>query len=73
MRYHRPVGTPGDGDDEAEDGRDPLIEALVADVDMSLVRRNLALTPQERLDQLAEMQRFAEELTEAGRKARAPR
>jgi hypothetical protein len=55
------------------DDRDPLIEALVRDVDLSLVRRNLALTPQERLDQLAEMQRFAAALAEAGRKARLGR
>ena len=53
--------------------RDPVVEALLRDVDMSLVRRNLALTPQERLDQLAEMQRFAAELAEAGRRARLPR
>jgi len=52
---------------------DPVVEALVLDVDMSLVRRNLQLTPQERLDQLAEMQRFAAELADAGRRARLPR
>ena len=51
----------------------PVIEALVLDVDMSLVRRNLAMTPQERLDQLAEMQRFAAELAAAGRRARQRR
>jgi len=32
--------------DEIDDRRDPVIEALVLDVDMSLVRRNLAMTPQ---------------------------
>jgi hypothetical protein len=55
------------------DEEDPLVEALVRDVDMSLIRRNLALTPQQRFEQLAEMQRFAAELAEAGRKARLPR
>jgi hypothetical protein len=55
---------------DTDDDRDPVVEALVRDVDMSLLRRNLALTPQQRLDQLAEMQRFAAELVEAGRKAR---
>jgi len=59
------MGEPGSDDD-----RDLLVEALIRDVDMSLVRRNLRLTPQERLDQLVEMQRFAAELARAGRKAR---
>jgi len=57
--------------DSAGHDRDPLIEALMRDVDMTLLRRNLKLTPQQRLDQLAEMQRFAAALAEAGRKARA--
>ena len=59
------------GDRDAHADRDPVIEALIRDVDMSLVRRNLKLTPQERFDQLAEMQRFAEALGAAARKARA--
>jgi hypothetical protein len=50
--------------------QDPLLEALIRDVDMSLIRRNLQLTPQQRIDQLVEMQRFAAELAKAGRKAR---
>jgi hypothetical protein len=53
--------------DEDED-RDPLVEALVRDVDMSLIRRNLKMTPQQRVEQLMEMQRFAAELRQAGRK-----
>jgi hypothetical protein len=61
------------GSPDLDPDRDPLIEALVQDVDMSLVRRNLRLTPQERIDQLIEMQRFAAELAEAGRRARQPR
>ena len=56
---------------EQDDDRDPLIEALIRDIDMSLLERNLRLTPQQRLEQLIEMQRFAAELAEAGRKARA--
>ena len=55
---------------EIDDDRDPVVEALVRDVDMSLVRRNLLLTPQERIDQLVEMQHFAAALADAGRKAR---
>jgi len=66
MRYHLSV-------DPAEQDRfrDPLVEALKRDVDMTLLERNLKLTPQQRIDQLIEMQRFAAELVEAGRKARA--
>lgn len=67
------MATPGNGRDAGDGSPDPLIEALVAGVDMSLIRRNLALTPQQRLDQLVEMQRFAQELAAAGRKARARR
>ena len=60
----------GLGDHDEHDDRDPVVEALVRDVDMTLIRRNLAMTPEERLEQLMEMQRFAAELREAGRKAR---
>jgi hypothetical protein len=49
---------------------DPLVEALKRDLDMSLLHRNLKLTPQQRLDQLVEMQRFAADVAEAGRQAR---
>jgi hypothetical protein len=38
---------------------------------MTLIRRNLKMTPDQRLEQLMEMQRFAAELREAGRKARS--
>ena len=57
-------------DVDADQDRDPLIEALKRDLDMSLLRRNLKLTVQQRIDQLIEMQRFAAELAEAGRKVR---
>ena len=40
---------------------------------MTLLERNLKLTPQQRIDQLVEMQRFAADWFEAGRKAREPR
>jgi len=66
MRY--PVGV-----DQRDDDRDPLIEALKRDVDVTLLERNLKLTPQQRIDQLVEMQRFAAELAEAGRKSRERR
>ena len=41
------------------------------DVDVTLLERNLKLTPQQRIEQLIEMQRFAAALVKAGRKARA--
>lgn len=68
MRYHGDVDSA-----ERDDYHDPLVEALMRDVDMTLIERNLKLTPQQRLDQLIEMQRFAAELAEAGREARARR
>ncbi len=49
---------------------DPVIEAYKKDVDMSLIRRNLRLSYEERLDQLAKLQQFAEDLRIAGRKAK---
>jgi len=50
---------------------DPVVEAYKKDIDLTLLRRNLSLTVEERLLQLMELQRFAEELQAAGRRARA--
>ena len=49
---------------------DPVTEAYKKDVDRTLLRENLKRTPEERLDNLMELQRFAEELRRAGREAR---
>ena len=68
MRYHGSVDS-----GERDEYRDPLVDALMRDIDLTLLHRNLKLTPQQRLDQLIEMQRFAVELAKAGRKVRAPR
>lgn len=46
---------------------DPVIEAFRADVDRTLLRENLRLSVEERLLQLMELQKFAEELRKAGR------
>ena len=46
---------------------DPVVEVYKRDVDRTLLRRNLALSPEQRLVQLMELQRFAEELRRAGR------
>ena len=49
---------------------DEIIELYMRDVDRTLLRENLKLTPTQRIEQLMEMQRFAEELQRAGREAR---
>ncbi len=48
---------------------DPVIEAYKKDVDRTLIRENLKLTPDERLRQLVAFQRSAQELRRAGREA----
>ncbi len=45
---------------------DLVIERYMRDVDRTLLRRNLSLTPEQRLEQLQELARFAEELRRAG-------
>ena len=49
---------------------DPVIEAYKKDIDRTLIRENLKLTPEERLRKAMELQRFADELREAGRRLR---
>lgn len=49
---------------------DLIIERYKQDVDRTLLRENLKLTPTERLQQLMNMQLFAEEARRAGRKLR---
>ena len=49
---------------------DPVIEAYKKDVDRTLIRLNLKLTPEQRINQLMALQRFAEELREAGHVAK---
>jgi hypothetical protein len=48
--------------------RDPVVAAYRAGLDLTLIDRNLELTPEERLRQLMELQRFADELRAAGRR-----
>ncbi|MEX0781011.1 MAG: hypothetical protein WD557_00055 [Dehalococcoidia bacterium] len=50
---------------------DPVIEAYKKDVDRTLLRENLKLTPTQRLDKLSSLQSFAAELRRAGKAARA--
>lgn len=49
---------------------DPVIEVYKKDIDRTLLRENLKLGTEDRLRQLMELQRFAEELQRAGRVAR---
>jgi hypothetical protein len=51
-------------------GPDPVVEAYKRDVDRTLPRRNLRLTPTERLDNLRKLQDFAAELRRAARTLR---
>jgi len=50
-------------------GFDAVIERYKRDVDVTLIRRNLALTPEQRILRLMELARFAAELKRAGREA----
>jgi hypothetical protein len=50
---------------------DPVIEAYKKDVDRTLLRENLKLTVEQRMQKLAEMAGFMEELHKGLRKARA--
>ena len=54
---------------EVPRSRDPVVDAYRADVDLSLIRRNLEITVEERFLQLMELQRFAAELERAGAEA----
>ncbi len=47
-----------------------FIEAYKKDIDRTLLRENLKLSYEERLLKLMQLQRFADELRAAGRKAR---
>lgn len=49
---------------------DDIIELYKRDVDRTLLRENLKLTPTQRLEKLMGMQAFVEECRRAGRKLR---
>jgi hypothetical protein len=50
--------------------KDPVVAAYMRDVDRTLLRENLKLTPGERLEKFVRFAKFADELREAGRRAR---
>ncbi len=45
---------------------DPVIDAYKPGIDLTLIEPNLWLTPEERIRQLMQLQRFADELRRAG-------
>lgn len=55
---------------ESKSDTDPVIEAYKEHIDRTLIRENLRLTVDQRFQQLMKLQRFAEQLQNAGRKAR---
>ena len=50
--------------------RDPVIELYKKDVDRTLIRSNLRLTPEQRVLKLQDFVAFAVELQEAGKRRR---
>ena len=48
---------------------DPVVQAYMRDVDRSLLRENLKLTPAERLQKLVRFSSFTSELRKAGKAA----
>jgi hypothetical protein len=50
---------------------DPVLEVYKKDVDRTLLRENLKLSPAERAEKFLSFARFTAELAEAGRRARA--
>ena len=52
---------------DASSGSDPVVAAYLKDVDRTLLRENLKLTPEERIRKLQDFVRLAVTLREAGR------
>jgi hypothetical protein len=52
---------------DVEPGCDPVIEAYKRHIDRSLIRENLRLSVEARLERLVALQQFADELRRAGR------
>ena len=52
---------------------DPVVEAYKADIDRTLIRESLAMTVDQRLRRLVDLQKRAIELRKAGERARRTR
>lgn len=70
MRYNAPRMKDSYRQEKSSSDPDPVIEAYKKHIDRTLIRENLRLTVDQRFQQLMQLQRFAEELKNAGRKAR---
>jgi hypothetical protein len=53
--------------------RDPVVEFYKKDIDRTLIRENLKLTPTERFERAMAHARFADELRRAGKELRSKR
>lgn len=51
--------------------KDPVLTVYMRDVDRTLLRENLKLTPAQRLEKLCKFALFAATLRQAGKRARA--
>ena len=56
-----------------DDSLDRVVDAYKQDIDRTLIRYNLTLTVEQRFEQLARLQVFAEALRDAGRRAAGDR
>jgi hypothetical protein len=69
------TGTPDSAERELDalapaDAYDPVIEAYKKDVDRTLLRENLKLTPEQRFKKHASLMKFFYEMRKAGRSSR---
>lgn len=55
--------------DRAEQSLDPVVAAYLKDVDRTLLRSNLRLSPEDRIRKLQDFVRLMSRLREAGRQA----
>jgi hypothetical protein len=67
-RYNAPMGADHDDRTPGRSSIDAIIELYKKDVDRTLLREALKLTPTQRLERLVELTRFAEQLRRAERK-----
>lgn len=67
----KPAGKPYGDDLPPPDVYDPVVEFYKKDVDRTLLRENLRLTPDERFRKFESFMRYVAELRAAGRKARS--
>jgi len=67
------TSAPPRGDEPLDPDPDPVVEAYKRDIDRTLLRENLAKSPEERVAALMALQQLAAEARRAGRLARGER